>query len=63
MAKAETAMVECRVLTDCPYGSHGEVVKVEKNVATSTPFLDPHPDAVAYAKSVLAGQAETPTAE
>lgn len=54
MAKVETAMVECRVLTDCPYGLWGEVVKVEKSVAMSTPFLDPHPDAVAAAKAALA---------
>jgi hypothetical protein len=53
--KAEADLVECRVLSNCHYGSWGEVVMVEKSVAMASPFLDLHPDSVAYAKSVLQG--------
>lgn len=53
MAKLETAMVECRVLSDCSQGSWGEVVKVQKSVADQSPFLDSHPDAVAAAKAEI----------
>jgi hypothetical protein len=53
MPKVETSMVECRVLSDCPFGQWGEVVRVEKSVAESACFLDPHPDAVAAAKAAL----------
>jgi hypothetical protein len=40
--------VKCAVLSDCGYGSHGEVIEVDAEVAKNAVQLDPAPAAVAY---------------
>jgi hypothetical protein len=55
---AADSLVPVRVLSDCAHGLCGQVVDVPASVATSSPQLDPHPEAVAYARSVLAQAAE-----
>lgn len=50
-APSGSDLVEARVLSDCALGKWGEVIKVERSLAESSALLDPHPDAVAYAKA------------
>ena len=47
--------VECRVLTACGFGNPNDVVTVsaeEAGQGAAVGELDPHPDAVAYAKTL-----------
>lgn len=48
----DDGQVEARVLRDCAHGRADEVVTVDSTIADADDALDPHPDAVAYAKSL-----------
>ena len=59
-APADAGMVEVRVLRDCTYGLWGEVAQIPADLvatAEADGMVDSHPDAVAYAKLLQAGQA------
>jgi len=60
MAKTKVAdgQVKARVLVDGVFGKVNDVVVVNKAVAEGASDLDAHPDAVAYAESVAAPDAE-----
>lgn len=48
--------VEARVIVAGSFGSVNDVVTVDRVVAVAHGDLDPHPDAVAYAKSLQAAK-------
>lgn len=67
MPKKEQGPVEARVLMDCELGKKDDVVSIEDTEQAfayeAYGWIDPHPDAVAYAKSLITGQpAEEPLA-
>jgi hypothetical protein len=53
---AAPATVKARVLSDCTYGSCGDVVEVDAAVASSCLLLDADPAAVAYALTLPQNQ-------
>lgn len=55
---APAVPVKARVLSDCAYGLHGEVIKIDPALAASCLLLDTDPSAVAYAESLLAAKAD-----
>lgn len=53
--KPESALVEVRVLVACAYGSPNDVVSVPADAVDDgvrANQIDPHPDAVGYAKTL-----------
>jgi hypothetical protein len=53
--KKETpTVIKARILSDCTYGLHGDVIEIDAVIAATCQQLDTDPAAVAYAESVLA---------
>jgi hypothetical protein len=53
---ADGALVEVRVLRDCPYGLWGQLVEIPREIVAqlkAAALVDDDPAAVAYAKSLL----------
>lgn len=54
-AKADSQAIECRVLQACAWGTPDDIVSIspeDAHAGQEGGLLDPHPDAVAYAKSL-----------
>lgn len=58
MKKKDTpTTIKARVLSDCAYGLHGDVIEIDPALAATCLQLDTDPHAVAYAETVLAEKA------